>query len=244
MNILRTALAALLAVPPGLAAAQGFAGAEVSAEILGFAEDPDLGETRYSGGAEFDLFGGLSVEADLAYHGFRGFDSDGRNATLHAIYGFGQATDLGLFYGNDDFDGSTGILGIEGATTVRGFDLDAALGSYDGDAASGGMASIGLSYDFGSFAATGFAGTLSGDIEASRVSVGGAYRLGRGPTLFAEVGRIGVEGETDTFVSLGARVAIGPNGGTTFGNRGLFEIVPGLQAPPLPETPVEPPIEP
>jgi len=60
----------------GAATAQGFKGAELSAEILAFTEDTDLGETTYEGSVEFGVFGGFSVAADLSYHGFRSLGTD------------------------------------------------------------------------------------------------------------------------------------------------------------------------
>jgi hypothetical protein len=71
------------------------------------------------------------------------------------------------------------------------------------------------------------------DMDATRLAVGGAYRFGDGgPSLFGQIGRLsvvdGVDDSAETFVTLGAKLAIGPNQGTTFGSRGLFEVLSGF----------------
>lgn len=230
MNIRHVAaIAAFLTIPAGLASAQGFSGAEISAEILAFTDDLDLGETEYRGAMEFDLFGGVGAAADLSYHGFRGLETDGRNLTLHGFYdGLGIAT-LGLFYGRDTVeDDGVDLYGFEAASSLYGAEVEGALGRYDGDDATGAILAGDIRYGFGSFAATGFAGALAGDIEASRLALGGEYQLGgAGPTFYAEVGHRSVEDEGEAYVSLGARLGIGPKQGTTFDSRSLWEVIPG-----------------
>ncbi|TNC69480.1 hypothetical protein [Rubellimicrobium roseum] len=222
------AAAVLLAVPAGLSA-QGFEGAEISAELLGFTDDFSLGEKEYRGAFEFSLFGGFGVAADLGYHSSREIGLGGRNATLHGLYDRLGTTTAGVFYGrdSDDDDGSTSLYGIEAAADLMGAEIEGALGRYDGDEGDGAMLSADLRYGFGNFAGTAFAGGLSGDLEGSRLALGGEYQLMAGPTLYAELGRRSLEDEADTYVALGARLAIGPKGGTTFDSRSLWEILPG-----------------
>lgn len=215
----------------GAATAQGFAGAEVEAEILAFADDTSLGETRYAAGLEFDLPAGFALGANLAYHGFRGLDLDGQNATLHGQYELTGGMKVGGFYAHDSLeDGDVDAYGVEASTTVAGaLALDGALGRYDAEGGDGAYLSAAASYPMGRFALTGFAGAVTGELDASRLSVGGEMRIGgRGPTLYAEVGKADMDGEGEAYLSLGARVGLGRNGGTTFGNRGLLEIVPGM----------------
>ena len=149
-----------------------------------------------------------------------------------AFHGFYEGLDLatvGLFYGRDSIDdGDAELVGLEAATTLMGGDIQGALGSYDGDVGSGSLLSVDARYAFGGFAATGFAGAMSGDVDGSRIALGAEYQLGAGPTLYGEVGRRSVDDDGQTYLSLGARLAIGPNAGTTFESRSIFEILPGF----------------
>lgn len=221
-------LAVILTIPGGLASAQAFSGAEISAELLTFTDDIDLGEKEYRGALEFDLFAGIGAAADLSYHDSDGLGLGGRNVTLHGFYsGFGMAT-VGLFYGRDSIDeGDADLVGLEAAAGFMGADVQGALGSYDSDAGNGNLLSVDARHAFGGFAATGFAGAMSGDIEGSRIALGAEYQLGAGPTLYGEVGRRNLDDDGQTYVSLGARLAVGPRSGTTFESRSIFEILPG-----------------
>ncbi|MBP1804270.1 hypothetical protein [Rubellimicrobium aerolatum] len=225
---LRSALAALLALVPGLAAAQGFSGAEISAELLAFGDGLDLGEKEYRGALEFEVWGGFGAAADLSYHNSSGIGLGGHNATLHGFYDrLGLAT-VGGYIARDTKDESDiGLYGVEAATELMGGSVQGALGGYGGDDGEGAMLSVAGRYGFGNFAATGFAGGVSGDVEGSRLALGGEYQLGMGPTLYAELGRRSEDDDPKTYVAVGARLAIGPKAGTTFDSRSLFEILPG-----------------
>jgi hypothetical protein len=227
--IMRTlAVASALVAGAGMAAAQGFEGAEISAEVLGFSDDFDLGEARYAGGVEFSVAGAVGVGANLAYHGIRGFNRDGRNVTVHGLYDTGLVQ-AGLFYGRDSIETVDGdMLGLEAATDFGGARVDGALGLYDLEGDSGQMLSARGSYDFGGVEGEAFFGRLTGDLDATRISLGGAYALNFGPSVFAELGRVGGDGGSGNYISVGARIAIGPNRGTTFENRGVLEILPGF----------------
>ncbi|WP_210528321.1 hypothetical protein [Rubellimicrobium arenae] len=222
------AFAVLLALPGGMAAAQGFAGAEISTELLAYADDLDLGEKEYRGALEFDIYSGFGAAADLSYHNSRELGLGGHNTTLHGFYDRLPMATVGLYVGRDsNDDDETNLYGVEAATEVMGGNIQGSLGSYNGDDGDGGMLSVDARYGFGNFAATGFAGGLTGDIEGSRLALGGEYQLGLGPTLYAEVGRRSVDEDPEAYVSVGARLAIGPKAGTTFDSRSLFEILPG-----------------
>lgn len=223
------AAALLLSFSATLASAQAFSGAEISAEVLTFTDDVDLGEKEYRGAVQFGLPAGFGAAADLSYHNSDGLGLGGRNLTFHGFYeGLDLAT-VGLFYGRDSIDdGDAELVGLEAATTLMGGDIQGALGSYDGDVGSGSLLSVDARYAFGGFAATGFAGAMSGDVDGSRIGLGAEYQLGAGPTLYGEVGRRSVDDDGQTYLSLGARLAVGPNAGTTFESRSIFEILPGF----------------
>ncbi len=228
--------AALALLGAGAASAQGFAGAELSADILAFTEDLDFGAVRYRGAVEVDVGAGFGIAADVSYQGWRALGTDGRNLTLRALYdGLGFAT-VGAFYGRDSLEGGTAdSYGIEAAGVFGGFEAEGALGMLEGEGGDGGALLLAQGrYGFGGFggfgglAATGRVGRLSGDLDATRLGLGAEYDLGFGPVAYGEVGRLSSDGEGETYVMLGARVAIGPKAGTTFSSRGLFEVIPGF----------------
>jgi hypothetical protein len=235
------AAAAILAgfVGVGAAAAQDFKGAEVSAEVLAFTEDSDLGETTYRGSLEFGFFDAFGIQADLAFHDSRSIDLGARTATVHALYDAFEFATVGLFYSHDEveadgLDGSATLWGIEVGRSFGAAGAEGYLGFVDGDGDDGQIAGIEGAYDITrSISVTGSGSILMGDSQASRLSVGGAYRFGDGgPSLYGEIGRLnvdnGIEDSSESFVTLGARLAIGRNDGTTFGSRGLFEVLSGF----------------
>ena len=209
--------------------AQGFEGAQISAETLAFAEDSDFGSTTYSGGLQFGIAGGIGVGADLSYYGFRTLGLDARNATVHGIYTLNPATTAGLFIGQDSQNGVTAdIYGIEGQGSFGGTTIEGYLAQIDGDGGSGTLVGVSGSLTLGqALALSGSFGQADLDGQINRLALGAEYQLGLGPTLYAELGRISADDDSENYVSIGARLAIGPNNGTTFGSRSLFDIVPG-----------------
>jgi hypothetical protein len=226
-------------VAAGTATAQEFKGAEVSAEILGYTEDSDLGETTYRGSLEFGVFDAFGIQADLAFHDSRTVDLGARTATIHAVYDALAFATVGLFYSNDEVDAG----GIDGSASLYGFEAGRSFGTAGGEAYFGFLDSegddgqvVGVegTYDVTrNISVTGSADFLFADTDATRLAVGGAYRFGDGgPSVFGNIGRLSVDDgagdDSQTFVTLGAKLAIGPNQGTTFGSRGLFEILSGF----------------
>jgi hypothetical protein len=145
---------------------------------------------------------------------------------------------VGLFYARDASDDSaSNSFGVEAARSFGGLGVEGYLGLGDEDGEDYRLAGFDGSFGLGSFALTGSGAYLDADGgNVGRLSVGGEFRFagGRGPALYAEVGRIGAEDEAlgvddgSTFLGVGARIAQGRNGGTTFGSRGLGEVVGGF----------------
>lgn len=219
--------AILIGMAAGAAQAQGFEGAEISAEVLGFTDDFGEGQTAYRGSVEFDAVMGVGLAADLGFQGFRGLGSDNRNVTLHAMYGLGDAT-AGGFWSRDTFgDGGITSYGVEGAMAVAGAAVEGYAGRVDGDVEDGSMVGVDATFAVMGLGVTAGLGRVDvNGAEATRLSAGAEYALGLGPTLYGEIGRLTGEDDDATYLSLGARIAIGRNGGTTFGPRGIFDAVP------------------
>ena len=222
------ALAALAAAFGSGAQAQSFSGAEISAETLAFSDDSDFGQTTYNGSLEFNVFGGFSVAGDLNYYGFRGFGGNSTGAALHGFYSLGPDTAVGLFYGQDWTDTDTlDHYGLEGSTRFGAAGVEGFLGMVNGPVDDATMLGISGTYDLGNvFTATADFGVVDADSGSiTRASIGGEMTLFDGPQVFAELGQISSDTSDEAFISLGARIAIGPQGGTTFDSRGLFEIL-------------------
>jgi hypothetical protein len=241
-------IAAISALLPTFAAAQGFDGAYISIEKLSYPSDDNAGQMTYSGGAEFGFGPGFGVSADLTAYGFDFLDGNATSATVHAFYRVSQTTAIGAFYGYDsasltlddpftggsfdlDIDGT--FYGAEGQASFAGATVEAFLGQSEGDFSQGSIYGLFGQFLFGSFGIT--ADYVALDHEdfgiRDRYSFGGEWHSGVGPTLYAEWGKLGSESlgnESDEeFYTIGVRIGIGSNGGTTFGPRSVIEIAPG-----------------
>lgn len=226
MTITRLTVAALAAFTPGLAAAQGFTGAELSVETSLTSDIQDIGTAIYGGALEFGLLQRIGVAADISGIGYGAFGSDARNATLRGIYQLGDATALGFFVGQERYDTfDTNFYGFEGVTNLGVARVEAYLLQTDGGPQDGNVLGVSGAYDFSaSISAIGSLDVASMDSQARRIAIGGEYRLSGGPAVFAEVGQMNTGDEDEAFVSIGARIGIGPQGGTTFGRRSIADL--------------------
>lgn len=224
----------------GGAQAQGFAGGTLAIETSAFFEEGDVGYTTYSGGLQFDLGLGFGTEINLASYGFSGFGADGSNVTLHALYDFGPLlafgdANLGTFIGRDGYeDGDAEIFGVEASGEIYGLRAEGYLARHDGDLGRINLAGISAQYDITpQIFAMGDLGLADGegDAELLRAALGGGYQIDGGPRLWGELGRIDAEEGAftgdETYLAIGAEINFGPNSGTSFGSRSLFDIVPG-----------------
>lgn len=225
MNRTGIILAAGLAAFGGQAAAQGLSALELSVETLVWSDEGSTGQTTYGGGIEFAITPGLAVAAQLASYGA----ADATNTTIHAIYGI-SGFDIGLFAARDSVEaGTIDTIGLEGAMGFGAASVQGYFGYVDGLATDGTMGGVSGRYELGSgFAATGAFGFADVDVSGNRIAVGAEYAIGAGPVVFGELGRINLDGGTDdTYLTIGARVTVGPNSSTTFSGRSLYEILPG-----------------
>jgi len=224
----RLPLFALAALMPAMAAAQGFDGAYISAETLGYSSDDSFGQITYSGGAQISFGPGIAVSGDFTSYGFEALGGDATSATLHTSYALNPITAVGAYYGFDSYDSAdTTFYGAEGQTSFAGATVEAFLGQAEGDIAEGTMFGLGGQFVFGALGVAADYAMLDADDSTNRLSIAGEWHMGLGPTLYAEWGT--VSGATDEdYIALGVRLGIGANGGTTFGPRSTFEIAPGF----------------
>jgi hypothetical protein len=213
------------------------------------------GSTEYYGssiasvGGEFSFGSGLAVSADLTNYGG---DIRDDSATLHAFYRIGEVTAVGAFFGidqfvNEDFDSDTGysswtehgnFYGVEGRARVAGTALDAFVGQTDTDDTQGVIYGISAEYGIagenilGSWGLTAsYAAYDDSDFATDRLALGGLWHFDSGVTVYSELGQrtrpFGFYDGSATvnFLSLGIRIGVGPNKGTTFGPRSVREIL-------------------
>lgn len=223
----RLALIALVAATTATQSfAQGFDGAYVSAETLGYSSDSDLGQVTYSAGAQVS-FGAIAASADFSTYGFKALGGDATALTFHGLYTLPTGAQVGGFYGFDSFDGGeTTYFGAEGQAFFAGVTVEAFLGQAEGDIADGGMFGLSGAYAIGPIGLQAGYAMIDDAAGTDRMSLTGEWNLGLGPTVYAEWGRVGGAAEED-YLALGVRLGIGQNGGTSFGPRSVFEIMPG-----------------
>jgi hypothetical protein len=221
---------ALLSGLAQTALAQGFEGAQITLETLAYSNDGSFGATSYEGGLQFGLWRNFGIEGDLAYYGNDAFGLDGRNATGHLIYGINPISNAGLFFAQDSSDGTTASLyGLEGMAAFGGTQIEGYLGKVDGDLADGTI------FGADGFVTLGRAVSLTASYDQveldgsyNRFGLGAQYQLAVGPLLYAEAGKISGNATDDNFLSLGVTLAIGPNQGTTFQPRSVFNVLQGF----------------
>lgn len=228
MKITRSIIAAAFVALPATVFAQGFEGAEVSARLTALSNDRAIGVANYAGGFEFGLISGISVELDLASHDWRGISGRSNTVTLHSIYELWPETSIGLYVAQERMEGDKAkMYGFEGATSLGGVSVDGHLGRWEAGSLSGSTFGLDASFALGqAFAVTGGLAALGGDADLTTISLGGEYRFGVGPVVFAGVGHETEGSGSDTFLSIGARVELGR--GTTFGDRSLSVNRPAL----------------
>jgi hypothetical protein len=217
----------------GASSAQEFKGAELSAELLAYSGGDESLSNNYRGSVEFGAFGAFGVQADLAFTNFEDTDAF-RNVTVHATYDALSLGTVGAFYSRDSIGESTATLwGVEAGASFGSAGGEGYLGF--GDLDDEGVLAFGFDGRLDvtpsiSVLASG-AGLNADGSGFGRLALGGEYRFGGdGPAVYAAIGRLSSElddGSKDSasFLGIGARLSIGPQGGTTFGQRGYSEIL-------------------
>ena len=230
--------AALIIGSGTMVSAQGFSGAELGIEYSDIQDIEDLGAITYSGSAEFELISGFSVAGDFSFYDFEASDDSFTNLTGHIIYAVNNATDIGIFFGQDFTDGEeSGLFGAELAYDFGVGQAGFYFGSAD-DPLEREVTLLGASVDYNFGGGFGFEANwdrfAGDDFSASAGEIGGYYQMLEGPRFGATIGTFDQDNGTDeseTYFALKASIAVGSNGGTTFGPRGVYEVVKGTITP-------------
>lgn len=230
---------------PAVAAALLMVAAPAAAQVTGGSLDieydfptggGDLGGTTYSGAIEYSITRDFSISFDAAGYRLDNISNDATNLTLHGIYHLDDMTSFGAFIGSDALSDSDrqSLYGIEAGTEFGTAEVEAYVAAFDGADEDATLFGADGKYAFGNgFSAIASYGLASGDsADLSRLALGAEYEVSGGPEFYAEIGTVNADGfgvdAEETFIGLGARVAFGAERGTTFGQRSLFEILPGF----------------
>lgn len=192
----------------------------------------DVTKTAMGGSLEFGIAPGFSVQGDLGLSKFGRTDSDSHSMGLHAIYHVNEATSVGGFLGRDRIDGTNlDFFGVEIGHQIGQFGAEGYIGhaeiaggsgtvlGMEGNYALGDTATVGLRYD----------NIDLGNLDTSRLSLTGEIGVLPGLSLTGEIGSADVAGfDSEMFAGIGVRVNFGDRRGTTFRDRSVMNLLPGL----------------
>ncbi len=228
-------LTAALAFGATTAQAVEVTGGSVGLSYSAFADETDLNQWGLEGSMELGFNRNLSLQIDAAYRDFDFTNIDSTLLGLHGIYHMNEATSLGVFYTLEDIEGEEAdIFGFEAGYEVQQWQFEGYIASVDTDLGDATLGGIKARYEM----QEGFG--LTGSYERSDDDTGDlsrfAIRLDRdvsvNTNLFLEVGSAKAEAGgvkiSEPFVGLGGEIAFGADRGTTFEQRGLTRLIPGL----------------
>ena len=212
-------------------------GGQIKLSQSGFTDDMSIAKTNLSGSIELGFGAQFGVQLDLGVNMLNFADETATNIAAHGVYKLSDSTAIGAFYGMDRLAGATNdFYGVEAAQNfgtggvqgylARGEDNGASgtVIGISGGAVMGNGFGIGASLDHGAF---------DGGVSLTRFGVRGSLGLGERSKMFAEVGALngaisGAGSDSETYAKIGATYNFGANSGLTFGDRSLFNLLPGL----------------
>ncbi|OYU40032.1 MAG: hypothetical protein CFE33_05545 [Pseudorhodobacter sp. PARRP1] len=231
MQVFSTHILAALGLALIASAAQAeMTGGQVKLSQSGFTDDFSVAKTNISGSVELAFGPQFGMQMDLGVNLLNFADETATNFVTHATYKLGDSTALGAFYGLDSVNGgSTSLYGVEAAQNfgnggVQGYVAHAEDGNGSGNALgiSGGMVmgngvGLGASLDHGKIDGT----------SLTRYGLRGSFGLGESSKMFAELGALNTDAGSETYAKIGATYNFGSNSGLMFGDRSLFNLLPG-----------------
>ncbi|MDQ2067998.1 hypothetical protein Q9295_16610 [Xinfangfangia sp. CPCC 101601] len=230
----RAALLPLFLLAAAPAQAFELTGGSVGVGYSGYTSNllKNVDKTTLDGQLELSFGDLVSVQADLGFANFGFDDGEGHNIALHGIYHLGFDTSAGLYLGRDKVgDDSATLTGLEiahkmGPVGLEGYVTYANDSNFNG-LVGGAEASYGISdsLDLG----VRWDRANIDNFDLTRLSLVGEYDLPSGLALTGEIGSAKFNGAgSEPFFGIGAKMNFGSNGGTTFRDRSLLDLVPGL----------------
>lgn len=215
-------------------AAQGFTGGSVDLTYESYSDVDELTSTIIGTSLQFALSPQFSIALDVEHREYDDIGFTLPSTTAHAIYNVNSDIAVGGYYSRENVPGAN----VEGYGAEVSYDIgQIGLGAYAGvnDVVGTDINRFGASasYAFGNGASVmgdyQFA-AVDGGTDISVIEIGGAYALASGVSLSAAVGSLTADGSgidlDETYYQIGVSVSFGPDGGTTFENRGIFSVLP------------------
>jgi hypothetical protein len=211
-------------------------GGSVGLSYSAFAEDTDFSKISLEGSVEIGFNRNFSVQGDLGYNDFNETGLSAVTLGLHGIYHISDTTSLGAFYTNETADGGgdADIYGLEVGHEAGQFGLEGYLARVDGESADSDIIGVAARYEFRN--ALGLGGSYDyidvDGTDISRLAVQLDRDVSESVNLFVELGTAkansgGLSG-SEPFVGLGGKYVFGAGRGSTFDQRGLTRLIPGL----------------
>lgn len=233
MNRQLLAAAVVAAFSSGAAFAQEFKG-DITLGYSAFLDDTDFNTLSGTGAFEFGMGDRASVQLDLGIYGYGFVGLEATNVVLHGIFDVMPQGSAGLFLGMERAaGGTTDFYGLEYGQSfgAGGFEVYAGRGEdgglrgtvmgVEGNFAVNDAVGIGLKLDNADF---------GGVADLTRFGVKGTYTVGRGTSIYGEVGTVKAASlglsNSEPFVGVGMSFNLGSDE-ATFGRRGLLNLLPG-----------------
>ncbi|WP_342075523.1 outer membrane beta-barrel protein [Yoonia sp. SS1-5] len=256
--------AAVCALVSSAATAQGITGGELGFGYSTFLDDDiDTSLYTFNGGVEIGFSPEFSLGLSGASYSAASGDEDNitdTNITVHGIFNLNDATALGVFVGRDflaeeeidpddptaEIAEATTYVGAEARTSFAGGSVEGYLGFLDSDIdgdddVTQTIFGVEAAYE----AAPSFDVLLGIDsyrvsdddesITVTAVSIGGAYKIAGGPSIYGEFGNVSISGSDgdvdvsfgdESFVGLGVTYTFGPAGTDgAFGSRSRNDAI-------------------
>lgn len=226
--------AAFVVAAPG-AMAQQVTGGSITLSHSAFTEDSDVSKTSLTGSVEVGFSRDFSVQFDLGGSRLNFADETVTTGVLHGIYHLNANTSAGVFVGLDRAAGeSLNFVGFEFGHMAGRTGFEAYVGRGEEQGVSGTL--IGLSTRYAATEQLGVGVSLDqmdvGPLNATRYSLNGDYAVTSNVKVFGEIGAARAEvlglSDSEGYVKIGGKFTFGAKRGTTFGQRSVLNILPGL----------------
>lgn len=237
MILTKLTLSALsLALICSTAQAEAISG-QIKLSQSAFIDDTSVAKTNFSGAVELGFGPELGAQLDFGVNALNASGETATNFAAHAIYKPSDTTAFGAFYALDSLSGeSQSVYGIEAAQNFKTGGVQAYLARGEDSGFSGSV--IGLSG--GTIIGEGFGlgasvdhGSFDGGLSLTRFGVRASYGQGERSKMFVEIGTLngeisGLGSDSETYAKVGATFNFGRNSGLTFGDRSIYNLLPGL----------------
>lgn len=240
MKLLTTFLSAgIITAVSTSASAVELVGSSIALGYSAFTEDNSFSAATAKGSVELGFNRNFSLQADLGGFGLNQVNETGSNIGLHGIYHVNETTSLSAFASSDSIAGeNTQYFGLEAGYGNNGFGVEGYVGQTEFEGVDATIYGLLGHYTFenniGLGASVDTVDFSIGGISLSRYAFKLDYKAAENTLVYAEIGSLSAEIDdfglsgSEQYLGLGIEFNIGSNRGTTFGDRGLLKLIPGL----------------